>query len=77
MNESIINKMSVEWIILVASLIIVWLVIKAMLKLVVIGFNTAFQVFIILIVLRIAFTIMPEEVWQQIRQFPELIPRFF
>lgn len=69
--------MSIEWVILIAALIIIWLVIKATLKLIVISFNTAFQIFIILIVLRVFFTIMPQEVLQQIKAMPQLIRNLF
>ncbi|AFZ49767.1 hypothetical protein [Dactylococcopsis salina] len=69
--------MNIEWIILIAALIIIWLVIKAALKLIVISFNTAFQIFIILIVLRVFFTIMPQEVLQQIKAMPQLIRNLF
>jgi len=69
--------MSMEWIVLIAALIIIWLVIKAALKLVVVSFNTAFQIFIILIVLRVFFTIMPQEVLQQIKAMPQLIRNLF
>ncbi len=65
--------MAIEWVILVAAIIILWLVIKAALKMVMISFNTALQIFIILVVLRIFFTIMPQDVLQQIRDIPQLI----
>ncbi len=65
--------MAIEWVILVAAIIILWLVIKAALKMVMISFNTALQIFIILVVLRIFFTIMPQDVLQQIREIPQLI----
>lgn len=69
--------MSIEGIILIAALIIIWLIVKAVLKLVVISFNTAFQIFIILVVLRIFFTIMPEDILQKIREMPQLIYNLF
>jgi hypothetical protein len=69
--------MAIEWVILVAAVIILWLVIKAALKMVMISFNTALQIFIILVVLRIFFTIMPQEVLQQIREIPQLILNLF
>ena len=65
--------MAIEWVILVAAIIILWLVIKAALKMVMISFNTALQIFIILVTLRIFFTIMPQDVLQQIRDIPQLI----
>ncbi|AFZ43867.1 hypothetical protein PCC7418_1692 [Halothece sp. PCC 7418] len=65
--------MNMEWILIIAALIIIWLAVKAALKMVVIGFNTAFQILMILVILRIFFTIMPEEVWQQIRELPQLL----
>jgi len=68
--------MAIEWVILVAAIIILWLVIKAALKMVMISFNTALQIFIILVILRIFFTIMPQDVLQQIREIPQLILNF-
>ncbi|NBD33602.1 MAG: hypothetical protein GVY17_11715 [Cyanobacteria bacterium] len=65
--------MSIEWIILIATVIILWLVIKAALKMVMISFNTVLQIFIILVVLRVFFTIMPQDVLQQIREMPQLV----
>jgi len=69
--------MSIEWIIIVGAVIILWLVIKAALKMVMISFSTALQIFIILVVLRIFFTIMPQDVLQQIREIPQLIWHLF
>ena len=68
--------MAIEWVILVAAVIILWLVTKAALKMVMISFNTALQIFIILVILRIFFTIMPQDVLQQIREIPQLILNF-
>jgi len=69
--------MNIEWIVLVAAVVILWLVIKAVLKMVVISLNTAFQIFILLIALRIFFTIMPQDVLQQVREMPQIIFNFF
>jgi hypothetical protein len=69
--------MNIEWIIIVAAIIIIWLVLKAALKMVMISFNTAFQIFIILIVLRIFFTIMPQDILEQIREMPRLVRNLF
>ena len=69
--------MNMEWIIIVAAIIILWLVLKAALKMVMISFNTAFQIFIILIVLRIFFTIMPQDILEQIREMPQLVRHLF
>ncbi|MDR9403069.1 MAG: hypothetical protein RI580_06470 [Halothece sp. Uz-M2-17] len=69
--------MSIEWIILVAAVIILWLVVKAALKMVMISFNTALQIFIILVILRVFFTIMPQDILQQIREIPQLVWNFF
>jgi len=69
--------MSIEWIIIVGAVIILWLVIKAALKMVMISFSTALQIFIILVVLRVFFTIMPQDVLQQIREIPQLVWNFF
>jgi hypothetical protein len=69
--------MSIEWIILVAAIVILWLVVKAVLKMVVISFNTAVQVLIILMILRIFFTIMPQDILQQIKEMPQTIRNFF
>lgn len=69
--------MSIEWIIIVGAVIILWLVIKAALKMVMISFSTALQIFIILVILRIFFTIMPQDVLQQIREIPQLVWNFF
>ncbi|NBD14852.1 MAG: hypothetical protein GVY04_01520 [Cyanobacteria bacterium] len=69
--------MSIEWIIIVGAVIILWLVIKAALKMAMISFSTALQIFIILVVLRIFFTIMPQDVLQQIREIPQLVWNFF
>jgi len=69
--------MSIEWIIIVGAVIILWLVIKAALKMVMISFSTALQIFIILVILRIFFTIMPQDVLQQIREIPQLIWHLF
>ncbi|MFB6276525.1 MAG: hypothetical protein ABEI32_10330 [Halothece sp.] len=68
--------MSVEWILIIASLIVIWLVAKSLLKMVVISFNTAIQIFIILVILRVFFTIMPQEVLKQIQEMPQLIHDF-
>lgn len=69
--------MSIEWIIIVGVVVILWLVIKAALKMVMISFSTALQIFIILVVLRVFFTIMPQDVLQQIREIPQLVWNFF
>ena len=69
--------MAMEWIILVAAVIILWLVIKAVFKMAMISFNTALQIFIILVILRVFFTIMPQDILQQIREIPQLVWNFF
>lgn len=69
--------MSIEWILIIAALIIILLLLKAALKMAIIGFNTAFQIFIILVILRIFFTIMPQEVLQQIQEIPQLFRSLF
>lgn len=65
--------MGVEWIILIASLIIIFLVLKAILRMAIVTLTTAFQILIILIVLRVFFLIMPEEIFQQIQELPNTI----
>jgi hypothetical protein len=69
--------MTIESILLIAAAIILWLVIKAALKMVMISFSTALQIFIILVVLRVFFTIMPQDVLRQIREFPQLVWNLF
>ncbi|PSO50752.1 MAG: hypothetical protein BRC33_02410 [Cyanobacteria bacterium SW_9_44_58] len=68
--------MSVEWILVIASIIVIWLVVKSLLKMVIISFNTAVQIFIILVILRVFFTIMPQEVLKKIQEMPQLIRDF-
>lgn len=69
--------MGIEGIIFMAAVIIIWLVAKALFKLAVITFNTALQILMILVVLRIAFAILPQEILQQIREMPQLLRNLF
>jgi len=68
--------MSIEWILLIASIIIIWLVVKSLLKMVVISLNTAVQIFIILVILRVFFTIMPRDIIQQIQEIYQFLRNF-
>lgn len=68
--------MTVEWIIFIAAVIIVFLLIKAMLKIAIMTLKTAFQILIILIVLRVFFAIMPQAVFQQVQQLPQMLSEF-
>lgn len=65
--------MGVEWIVLIASLIIIFLVLKALLRMAIVTLTTAFQILIILIVLRVFFLVMPEDIFQQIQELPNTI----
>ncbi|QDZ40270.1 hypothetical protein FRE64_10085 [Euhalothece natronophila Z-M001] len=65
--------MGIEWIILVASLIILFLVVKAILRVAIVTLTTAFQILIILIILRVFFLVMPKDVIQQIQELPNTI----
>ncbi len=65
--------MGMEWIVLIASLVIVFLVLKAILRMAIVTLTTAFQILIILIVLRVFFLVMPEEIVQQIQELPNTI----
>lgn len=68
--------MSIEWILIIASTIIIWLVIKSLLKMVIISLNTAVQIFIILVILRVFFTIMPRDIIQQIQEIYQFLRNF-
>jgi len=68
--------MSIEWILLIASIIIIWLVVKSLLKMVVISLNTAVQIFIILVILIVFFTIMPRDIIQQIQEIYKFLRNF-
>lgn len=65
--------MGVEWIVLIASLIIIFLVLKALLRMAIVTLTTAFQILIILIILRVFFLVMPEDIFQQIQELPNTI----
>lgn len=65
--------MGMELIVLIASLVIVFLVLKAILRMAIVTLTTAFQILIILIVLRVFFLVMPEEIVQQIQELPNTI----
>jgi len=68
--------MTAEWIVLIAAVVIVFLLIKAMLKIAIMTLKTAFQILILLILLRVFFAIMPQEVFQQIQQLPQTLREF-
>lgn len=65
--------MSIEWIVLIASIIIIFLVLKAILKMAIVTLTTAFQILILLIILRVFFLVMPEEILQQIQELPNTL----
>lgn len=69
--------MGAEWIVLIASLIILFIVVKAILKMAIVTLTTAFQILIILIILRVFFLIMPAEVMQQIQDLPSTLSNLF
>lgn len=69
--------MNIEWVMLMAAVVILWLVVKAVLKMVVLSFNTAVQILIILIALRLFFTIMPQDILQQIWEMPQTVRNLF
>lgn len=65
--------MGAEWIVLIASLIIIFIVVKAILRMAIVTLTTAFQILIILIILRVFLSVMPAEVLQQIQELPNTL----
>ncbi|KJH72610.1 hypothetical protein [Aliterella atlantica] len=65
--------MPVELIILVAAVIVSWLVFTALIKIVKTTVTTAIAVTAIVLILQIAFGIIPQDLWQQITQLPQII----
>lgn len=67
--------MPVELIILVAAVIVSWLVFTALIKIVKTTVTTALAIAAIVLVLQIVFGVIPQELWQQIIQLPQIVWR--
>lgn len=65
--------MPVELIILVAAVIVSWLVFTALIKIVKTTIATALAIAAIVLILQIVFGVIPQDLWQQITQLPQLV----
>jgi len=69
--------MPIELIILLAAMVVSWLVFTWLIKVVKASVNTAFAIAIILLILQLLFGIAPPEIWQQIKELPQIIKDLF
>ncbi|MEM9540307.1 MAG: hypothetical protein AAGA60_12510 [Cyanobacteria bacterium P01_E01_bin.42] len=65
--------MLMEFIILIAAIIVAWLVFTWLLKIVKVSLKTALAIAAIVLILQIVFGIGPRDLWEQIQQLPETI----
>lgn len=77
MSDRALFAMSIEVIILIASIIITWLVFTWLIKVVKASLQTAVTIAVIVMILQIVFGIRYQEVWQQIINLPQFIWQFF
>ena len=65
--------MPVELIILIAAVIVSWLVFTALIKIVKTTVTTAIAIAAIVLILQILFGVIPQDLWQQITQLPQIV----
>lgn len=65
--------MSIELIVLIASVVITWLIFTWVLKVLKASLTTAITIAAILLILQLAFGIQYQTIWQEIIKYPEFI----
>jgi hypothetical protein len=69
--------MPAELITLIAAIVVAWLVFIWLIKVVKASIKTALIIVIVVLSLQFAFGIHSEEIWQQLKRFPEIILSLF
>lgn len=65
--------MPADLIILIAAVIVSWLVFTALIKIVKTTATTAISIAAIVLGLQIGFGVVPQDLWQQITQLPQIV----
>lgn len=65
--------MPIDLIIFIAAVIVSWLVFTALIKVVKTTATTAIAIAAIVLVLQIGFGVVPQDLWQQITQLPQIV----
>lgn len=65
--------MPVELVVLIAAVIVSWLVFTALIKIVKTTVTTAIAIAAIVLILQIVFGVIPQDLWQQITQLPQIV----
>lgn len=68
--------MPTNLIILIASLLITWLALDWTAKIIKTSVTSAFMIIFIIVILQITLGISPQELWNQILSFPQIIQEF-
>jgi hypothetical protein len=63
----------IDLIVFIAALIVAWLVFTALIRVVKTTLSTALTVAAIVLILQLGLGVQPQQLWQQIVQFPQII----